>query len=97
MGGVCVCVCGCGCGGVCGCVRGGCVRVCVCVCVLCFCFLFCFVFTLLKSYHNQVTTTGDENSFAIVCAAFRFSYRLDRRCLILLSKFKISRVNLTFP
>ena len=40
--------------------------------------------------------SADETSFAVVCAAFRCSfYRLGSRCLILLSKFKVPRVNLT--
>ena len=40
--------------------------------------------------------SADETSFAVVCAAFRcLFYRLGSRCLILLSKFKVPRVNLT--
>ena len=40
---------------------------------------------------------SDKTSLAVVCAAFRCLFlQTGLRCLILLSKFKFSRVNLTF-
>ena len=40
---------------------------------------------------------SDETAFTVVCAAFRCLFFIDwAKGLILLSKFKFSRVNLTF-